>query len=213
MAPTSTVIITGGNGSLGSTTALYLARNHPGRYHLHLTARSPDDSKARGISIELRATGQAFTWGALDLSSSRNVRDFAKEVTQKIREGHMPSLECLVNSAARASFKEGEVGEDAWDIVEQINVLSPFLLTILLLPLFEQRQGGKVINVSSGAISAGRLNYFGKEKPGGPTGLIQGLKEGLTRYGSSKLIMVVLGYELQRRLNVVCQNNTAIFHC
>ena len=53
---TRTVLITGGNGILGSQTAHKIAKSQPGVFFL-LTARKPNDANAQAVSEQLRTMG------------------------------------------------------------------------------------------------------------------------------------------------------------
>src|SRR6202000_3267998 len=81
--PSKTVLITGGNGVLGSHIAFDIAKAHPEVFFI-LTARRPDDAQAESIAAQLRDKGiTAFEFLTLDLSSFALVKAFAAEVIKK----------------------------------------------------------------------------------------------------------------------------------
>ena len=200
-----TVVITGANGSLGSKIALKIARQHP-FVHLLLTARDVWSKSVAEISEEIRSLGpRSFEIAKLDLASFRSVRKFTKNTVDRVRTGDIPSIQVLINCAAIASFKADASTEDGFDLVYQTNCLGPFLLTINLLEAFRASDGGngtRVINIGSSLMSMGKLDYFDSytsKKVESPLGV----REGLVRYGSSKLLLNAAMYALRRSLAMV----------
>jgi mannan polymerase II complex ANP1 subunit len=212
-----TVIITGANGSLGSKIALKIARQQP-FVHLLLTARDVWSQSVAHISEEIRSLGpRSFEIAKLDLASFRSVRKFTKNTVDRVRTGDIPSIQLLVNCAAVASFKADASTEDGFDLVYQTNCLGPFLLTVNLLEGFRSSDGdngSRVINIGSSLMSMGKLDYFESytsKKVDSPLRV----REGLVRYGSSKLLLNAAMYALRRSLAMVstllsahtCQTN------
>lgn len=208
--PSITVLITGGNGALGSHIAFEIAKSHPEAFFL-LTARREHDSQADKISTQLNEKGvKEFDFLPLDLSSFESVKAFAAKVTEKVQQKAIPPIAVQINSAAYSSFVMDEKTKDNFDPVYQINVLSPFLLTVLLLKgAFQQSSTGapqgRVINIASETVSIGKLDFFNtwgpteKNPPGSKLSIIQGL----TRYGSSKLLADITMYSLKEKLAAV----------
>ncbi|KAJ8980449.1 hypothetical protein NQ317_001622 [Molorchus minor] len=79
----------------------------------------------------------------LDLASLASVRCFATEIIQSEEK-----LDILVNNAGIFCMKN-EKTKDVLNDVMQVNHISPFLLTNLLIELLKQPEGGRVIFVSS----------------------------------------------------------------
>ena len=117
MPPSSTIIITGGTGALGSASARSLETLYPGRFHLVLTCRNTTDSRAEAISSSLRAQNGSFSLAKLDLADLEEVKVFAGRLKSQIEAEEIPGLAGggLVNSAAYMTFvkdaktKEGRV--------------------------------------------------------------------------------------------------------
>lgn len=212
-----TVIITGGNGSLGSETALAIATAQP-FVHLLLTARNLASESVKQVSEKLRALGpRSFEIAKVDLASFASVKAFAAHTVDRVTRKEIPPVEVLLNSAAASSFVVDNRTADGYDLVYQTNCLSPFLLTVSLLEAFRDKRaggGGKVINVGSAAIGMGRLDYFQTQNAlwEKKKGTQLGTKEGLTRYGSSKLRMNAAMYALRRSLVIVGRNHH-LLHC
>lgn len=200
-----TVIITGANGSLGSKIALKIARQQP-FVHLLLTARDVWSKSVADISEEIRSLGpRSFEIAKLDLASFHSIRKFARNTVDRVETGDIPSIQLLINCAAVASFKADASTEDGFDLVYQTNCLGPFLLTTNLLEGFrvnDGETGNRVINIGSSLMSIGKLDYFDNytsRKVESPLGV----REGLIRYGSSKLLLNAAMYALRRSLTMV----------
>lgn len=224
-----TVIITGGNGALGSEIALAIAKSQP-LAHLLLVARSPSSEGMKEVSDKIRLIGpRSLEIVMVDLASFSSVTDFAEHTVRRVKKKDIPPVTVLVNSAAMASYVVDEKTADGFDPVYQTNCLSPFLLTVSLLEAFRAGRGSaggggaQVINIGCSTISQGRVDYFddGSEWPLGgnsnssnsasstittdSSGRAQqkssmSVKQGVERFGSSKLLMCTSMYALRRSL-------------
>jgi mannan polymerase II complex ANP1 subunit len=205
---TGTVIITGGNGLLGSEIAIEIAKKQP-FVHLLLTARDIRTDDVRDLIGKIRLIGpRSIEVLTLDLTDLKSVASFAKTTVDRVRFKDIPPVTSLIHSAVATSYVVDELTSDGYDPVYQTNCLSPFLLTIGLLEAFRAgdgtpKGGAKVINIGcSAATSCGRLDYFdrdhGRHKRQPGTSL--SAKEGNIRFGSSKLIASVALYALRRSL-------------
>ncbi|KAE9378192.1 NAD(P)-binding protein [Stipitochalara longipes BDJ] len=201
MAPQSTIIITGGTGSLGSSLARTLETSYPGRFHLLLTCRTTDDEHAKAISTFLSSKNGSFALEKLDLSDLDAVKAFTENVKSRIANGELKPLigGGVVNSAAYSTFFKGRKAKGGLDIMYTINCLAP---TLLMRGLSDAMiKGATFINVGSAAHEIGRTDYFeGKEEGEVKEGEKLAFMEGMKRYGSSKLLGMMLGYAFQRRV-------------
>lgn len=206
---TGTVIITGGNGQLGSEIAIAIAKTQPFA-HILLTARDIKRADIRNLIFKIRLIGpRSIEVIGLDLNDLRSVSDFAQSTVERVRRNEIPPVVDLIHSAAIASYTVDEPTLDGFDPVYQTNCVAPFFLTIGLLEAFRAGDGtpdggAKVINIGCSAVSYGRLDYFDREgrddrRPGTP----MSAKEGNIRYGSSKLLISVALYALRRSLTSV----------
>jgi NAD(P)-dependent dehydrogenase (short-subunit alcohol dehydrogenase family) len=214
MAPQSTIIITGGTGSLGSTLARTLETSYPGRFHLLLTCRNTDDEHAKSISDFLESKNGAFSLEKLDLSDLDLVKKFTGEIKGRIGRGELPPLVGggIVSSAAYQTFFRGRKGKgkDAKDIMYTVNVLAPMALMRGLMPVM--LEGSTVVNVGSAAYAIGREDYFeGKKAEDSKEGEKVGFMEGMKRYGSTKLLMLMAGYAFQRKLFAVSFSQFVVY--
>ena len=93
-----------------------------------------------------------------------NVADAAEvgELVRKIQEV-FPTIDILVNNAGLTRDNLiMRMAEEDWDIVLDVNLKGPFLLTKAVSPIMMKQRHGRIINVSSlvGLIgNAGQVNY------------------------------------------------------
>jgi retinol dehydrogenase 12 len=154
-----------------------------------MACRSVDKAIAAKKSIE-KKTGKSpskLLVLALDLSDFGSVRKFVNEF-QKLR---LP-LDCLINNAGLMTPNRSVVSSGLEEVITA-NHLSHFLLTNLLLPELDKRNGRVVVLSSSLHHLAGRYNFddMMSEKEYSLFGT----------YAQSKLANILFMVELQRRLN------------
>ncbi|KAB8210839.1 Anp1-domain-containing protein [Aspergillus parasiticus] len=201
-----TAIITGGNGSLGSSIAIAIAKAHP-FVHLLLLARDIRSDSVKELREKIRLIGpRSIEVARVDLTSFNSVVSFTENTVERVQNREIPPVTLLINCAAVASYVADQVTRDGFDPVYQTNCIAPFLLTIGLLEAFRAGDrtpngGARVINVGCSSMSKGSLDYFdkhdfGNQQPGTPLSS----KEGNARFGSSKLIMSAAMYALRRSL-------------
>jgi retinol dehydrogenase 14 len=121
-----------------------------------------------------------------DLSSQAEVRRLAAEVLDAY-----PRLEVLVNNVG-GFWATRHVTADGLEHTFAVNHLAAFLLTDLLLDRLKASAPARVVTVSSGAQSMGKIDFED----------LQGERtySGQTAYNQSKLASVMFTYELARRL-------------
>lgn len=198
---TGTVIITGGNGSLGSEIALTIAKTQPLVHLLLLVREVTHDESVHQVAEKIRLIGpRSLEIVKLDLTSMEEVAIFARHTVQRVLDGIIPPIVALINSAATLSFVDNGPTKDGFDPVYQVNCLAPFLLTVNLLEGFKMK-GSIVLNIGCSAFSEGQLDYFDLHPPQGRSTL--SAREGKLRFGSSKLLMSAAMYALRRSLRHV----------
>lgn len=205
-----TVIITGGNGSLGSEIAVAIAKSQP-FVHLLLTARDIKCDSVRDLIDRVRLIGpRSLEVARVDLASFHSVTSFCENTVNRVRHREIPPVIVLINSAATSSYVKNEVTRDGYDPVYQTNCIAPFLLTVSLLEGFRASNGtanggARVINIGCSAMLNGSLDHFENayDDPTQATGTPMNAREGNIRYGSSKLLMSAAMYGLRRSLLVV----------
>ncbi len=178
-----TVLVTGGSGGIGRATAEGLAA---------LGARVGIVGRDRGRTERAageiaRSTGGTVDVFVADLSSQAEVRRLAGEVLAAY-----PRLDVLVNNAG-GYWAHRHVTADGLEHTFALNHLAPFLLTDLLLDRLRASAPARVVTVSSGAQSMGRIDFddlMGEDR-----------YDGQQAYNQSKLANVLFTYELARRLD------------
>jgi retinol dehydrogenase 14 len=178
-----TVLITGGAGGIGKATAVGLARLGA---RVGITGR--DLRRVEAAAVEIRAaTGNpnVDAFGA-DMSSQAEVRRLAAEVLAAY-----PRFDVLVNNVG-GFWATRHVTADGLEHTFAVNHLAGFLLTNLLLDRLKASAPARVVIVSSGAQSMGRIEFAD----------LQGERHysGQEAYNQSKLADVMFTYELARRL-------------
>jgi NAD(P)-dependent dehydrogenase (short-subunit alcohol dehydrogenase family) len=168
-----TVIVTGASSGIGLVTARELGRAGA---RVVLGVRDPD--KARRVIAGLPGT---FDVRRLDVADLTSVREFAASWTGR--------LDVLVNNAGVMDVPAARTA-DGLDVQTATNVLGPFLLTRLLLPRITDR----VVGVTSQLHRQARLDVTDLDWRARPYAPMQA-------YRDSKLAVVLLSLELQRRLD------------
>ncbi|TVR62314.1 MAG: SDR family NAD(P)-dependent oxidoreductase [Gemmatimonadales bacterium] len=135
-------LVTGSTGGMGQEIAWRL---HELGYHVIVHGRSAE----RGLALvdEILEAGGSASFHAADFTSLEQVRSLAMTVL-----AGYDRLDVLVNNAGIGSAEEGmEWTNDGIEPVFQVNYLSHFLLTDLLLPRLRSGEGARIVNVASAA--------------------------------------------------------------
>ena len=145
-----TVLVTGGTGGIGKATAIGLAAMGA---RVAITGR--DLTRAEAAAVDIRgATGNpAVDAFAADLSSQAEVRRLAAEVLDAY-----PRLDVLVNNVG-GFWATRHVTADGLEHTFAVNHLAAFLLTDLLLDRLKASAPARIVTVSSGAQSMGRIDF------------------------------------------------------
>jgi NAD(P)-dependent dehydrogenase (short-subunit alcohol dehydrogenase family) len=130
-----TAIITGGNSGIGFQTARELARLG---WRVIITGR--DESKLRAAADAIGGV----VWRKGDFASFRGVRALAQALNAE------PRIDVLVNNVG-ISLSRRQKTEDGNEMMLQVNHLSPFLFTGLLLDRLKASAPARIVNVASRA--------------------------------------------------------------
>jgi len=122
-----------------------------------------------------------------DLSSQKEIRNFVAEFKRKYQDLHV-----LINNAGVMLSKKTQ-SVDGFEINFAVNHLAPFLLTNLLLDMLKKSAPSRIVNVGSAAHRMGKIDFEDLQREN-KKGRLMGL------YGSSKLAMTLVSYELSRKL-------------
>lgn len=175
------VLVTGSTGGLGREVARRLASRGA---HVIVHGRNVERGRALVEEIEAEGEGSARFYRA-DLASFQEVRELARLVRRDYER-----LDVLVNNAG-IGLPDGPFrSRDGHELHLQVNYLSGFLLTRLLLPLLERSAPARIVNVSSRTQQA--IDF---RDPMMEEGYSMG-----RAYGQSKLAQILFTFELAERL-------------
>ncbi|KAL8198964.1 UNVERIFIED_CONTAM: Dehydrogenase reductase SDR member 13 [Gekko kuhli] len=179
-----TVLITGGNTGIGKETALDLARRGA---RIIIACRNKARAEAAIYDIRRESGNNEILFMSLDLADLGSVRAFAEAFLRS-----EPRLDILINNAGVMSSGRSA---DGFDLAFQVNHLSHFLLTHLLLDRLKCCAPSRVVVVASGAHKIGKIDFqnIHKPVPGGPV-------KYFLAYCNSKLANILYARELSNRM-------------
>lgn len=176
-------LITGATEGVGKATARALAAKG---FTVVLAARSL--AKAENVKREIGTASGAKDIDIVvgDLASLTQVRQMAETVQRR-----HPRLDLLINNAGIMAAKR-TLTEDGNKSSYQVNYLSHFLLTQLLLDALKNSGRGRIINLGSGIYTIGKFD----------PGNLQSEQRfsGIGAYAASKLFVLMSTIELAARL-------------
>jgi retinol dehydrogenase 14 len=176
-------LVTGATSGIGKATAHALATKGAS---VVLVGRDPQKGDATVQEIREATANEDVELLRADLSSQASIRELGDHVLAEHDRLHV-----LVNCAG-AFFRDRHVTIDGLETTFALNHLAYFLLATLLLDLLRGSAPARIVNVTSGAQSMGRVDF---EDLHGERGY-----RGQTAYNQSKLANVLFTYELARRL-------------
>jgi NAD(P)-dependent dehydrogenase (short-subunit alcohol dehydrogenase family) len=180
-------LITGATEGVGRVTALELARKG---FTIVLAARNPSKAAALQKEIEMSTANGRCDYIVADLGSLGQVHQLANTFRRRYA-----TLDVLINNAG-VFLPSRTVTEDGYEVMFQVNYLSPFFVTNLLLPELQKSEQGRIINLSSSVYTIGKFD------PNGLQNVAVGEKHfsALGRYAATKLFVIMFTEELARRL-------------
>ena len=146
-------LVTGANQGIGLEVARQLAAKG---FHVFLTARDAEAGAKAAASLQEHGVTVSFV--QLDVADPQSVERAAKTVAAAIDR-----LDVLVNNAGLLEDSEGDVLQtDPCLVLKTIdtNALGPLRVTQAFAALLEKSEGGRVINVSSGAGALHDMNSY-----------------------------------------------------
>lgn len=172
-----------GPGGLGYETALGLAR--AGATVL-LAGRDAEKGARALAAIRAAAPDAQVSFAELDLADLSSVAAFAND-----RLASSELLDFLINNAGVMALPMRSLTADGFERQFGVNVAGHFALTGLLLPLLQKAIAPRVVQLSSLAHRRGRIDFDD----------LQGEQryDPWKAYCQSKLAMLILALELQRR--------------
>lgn len=182
------VIITGATGSMGAVAVKAKAEEG---YPVIMACRNLQKAAKVRDGILASVPDARLEIMHLDLSSQASVREFADSVKSWLAPGvsGFTALSGLFNNAGVIS-REYRILEDGYEQTMAVNCINPALLTMRLLPLFEE--GAHIVNMVSLTTRCSRIgkNWMHVRK----SSFSQ-----LGTYGKSKLAFLLFSAELGRR--------------
>ena len=215
-----TIISTGCSGGLGSGFVKALLKTpYASIYHSVYTY---DPSRPGTLPETLAAApSHSHELIPLDLSLQSNIRSFAASINKRVAAGELPQVRALVlisggifNGDPNNGHHGQEFTADGLEKTFAVNYLSNFLLVLLLLP--SMGPGARIIFICSTSHNTAFKSSQGIYLPERRKDLFRNLEDlvkgrdeitpgeewisAMRRYGTSKLLMCMFIYELQRRL-------------
>jgi len=179
-----TVLITGATSGIGKATALALAKKG---FNIVFIARN----LARAVEVKEEiisvSNNKDVDFLMADLSSLSQVHKCVESFRQKYQ-----SVDLLINNAG-ICLPYRRITEDGFEETFQVNHLSHFLLTNLLLDLLKKAASARIINVSSAVYknaSFDPLNLQSEQN-----------YSSFGTYSNTKLLNLLFTIELAERLN------------
>jgi len=183
-----TVVITGANTGLGFETArVFAARGARVVLACRDLGRAKEAAaRILGGSSQPAATPEDVQAVRLDLASLASVREAADEIGSAYGQ-----VDLLINNAGVMMTPRGRTA-DGFELQLGVNHLGHFALTGLLLGRMLDREGSRVVTVSSNGHKSGRIDFDDLQ--------LQRRYRRMGAYYQSKLANLMFAYELQRRL-------------
>jgi hypothetical protein len=148
--PGRVCLITGATSGIGKAAAHALAALGAS---VGLIGRDPQKGEATVQRIRQDTGNEEIELLSADLTSQTSIRELADHILTKHDQLHL-----LVNCAG-AFFRDRRVTIDGLEMTFALNHLAYFLLTTLLLDLLQESAPARVVNVTSGAHSTGRIDF------------------------------------------------------
>ena len=179
--------MTGANTGIGKETALDFAQRGA---RVILACRDEEKAKDAARDIIAETGSDKVVVRIVDLGSFESVRAFAKLINETEER-----LDILVNNAGLSGTYR--LTKDGYESIFQVNYLSHFLLTLLLMEKLKKSSPSRIVNVSSMGHDTKSADFRGQLEDFTPS------KEKCDlwrRYCQSKLAQVVFTNDLSRRL-------------
>ena len=206
----TTILITGGNSGIGLEAVRNLARENA--LELILAGRNLD--KMDELAEDLMRNNPArIRTVKMDVSSLASVREGAAQIRRWIGDGEIGKLDAIACNAGIQSLSSVSYSPDGYEETFATNFLGHFLMVNLLLD--EVAENGRIVFTASGTHDSATMDgkMVGKTVAPDAVKLARTGKDGNalvsggTRYTTSKLCVMLLAYELNRRLR---QSNSSL---
>lgn len=184
-----TAIVTGSNTGIGYVTALDFASRGA---RVILACRNENKAKDAQLRIIKETKNPNVIYKLIDMTSLESVRAFAKDINETEER-----IDILVNNAGAGGLGNHNT-DDGLQITMQVNHISSFLLTHLLLDKMKKSAPSRIVNVASIAarwskLDVDKINEF---QPVASPAWADTLM-----YANSKLCNILFTTELAAKLN------------
>jgi NAD(P)-dependent dehydrogenase (short-subunit alcohol dehydrogenase family) len=188
------VVVTGATSGIGFYTAKELARKGA---TVIMPARDMRKAKEAAGRIEAEVPKAQLYLVKLDLAELDSVREFGEHLRQRYGTG---SIDLLVNNAGIMALPKRTMNSQGLELQIATNYFGPFLLTAHLFPLMKEKEGSRIVTVSSTTARSARLEFdnLQSERRYVPHG---GVTNCGGAYTQSKLADLIFAFELHRRLS------------
>ena len=177
-----TCVITGANGGIGLETALSL-----GRMGARIVMIARDTERGTIAQERIRQVAdQPVDLLIADLSIISETKELSRRIA-----GEYATLDVLINNAGVA-YGSRVVTNEGLEFTFSVNLVAPFILSLELRQLLERSAPSRIVNVSSPAHKAGKIDF-------GNLQLATGFSR-MKAYANSKLGLNLVTFELARRL-------------
>jgi 2-hydroxycyclohexanecarboxyl-CoA dehydrogenase len=144
-----TALVTGGGAGIGKATCLRLARDG---HAIGVLGRS--DKNTREVARAINESGGRAVAVQADVSNRSQVA----AAVQTIREALGP-ITILINNAGIENFCPfGDIAEDNWDRVMEVNLKGVYLVIQAVLPDMLAAEWGRIVNLSALGAQTGAAN-------------------------------------------------------
>ena len=176
-------MVTGATSGMGLETARGLANMGA---TVVMVGRNRSKSEAAQKDIQASSGNQKVDLLVADLSSQADIRRLADEFKAKYDKLHV-----LVNNAGGV-FSKRETTVDGLEMTFALDHLGYFLLTNLLIDTIKASTPARIVNISSGAEAAGKINFDDLQS--------EKRYSSWAAYSQAKFANVLFTYDLARRL-------------
>lgn len=175
-----TILITGSTDGIGKLTALKLAKEG---HTVYVHGRNAQKVEATVKAIAEVGSLDRVEGFVADLSKLNEVDAMAKSINSQVSK-----LDVLINNAGVLKSQQ-ELAENGVDLRLVVNYLAPVLLTQQLLPLLQQSDAPRIVNLSSAAQAPVSLEALRGEASLGTN----------EAYAQSKLALTMWSFEFAKK--------------
>ncbi len=150
-------LVTGGSRGIGRAIALAFAEN--GADVVISSRKLPELEQ---VAEEIKATGRK----GLAVSSHIAKAEESRNLIEKVK-GEFGRIDILINNAGTNPYMGPLVDAEewAWDVVMNVNLKGPFLLSQMVARVMQEQGGGNIINIASTAgINPSMLHMYSVSK-------------------------------------------------